>query len=67
MVRAFSGEALDPEIVEVFLSVVPDGPLPASEELSTLNDPVVAEKEPDSSSLSAIGLPRDNINAETTS
>ncbi|MBJ6799560.1 HD-GYP domain-containing protein [Geomonas propionica] len=33
MVRAMSGEALDPEVVEVFLKVVPEGALPSSEEV----------------------------------
>jgi len=33
MVRSMSGQALDPGVVEVFLAVVPDGPLPSSEEL----------------------------------
>ncbi|WP_136515832.1 HD-GYP domain-containing protein [Geomonas edaphica] len=33
MVAAMSGEALDPGVVEVFLTVVPEGSLPASEDL----------------------------------
>lgn len=33
MIRAMSGEALDPGIVRVFLTVVPDGPLPSTDEL----------------------------------
>ncbi|GFO69450.1 two-component system response regulator [Geomonas limicola] len=45
MVRALAGNSLDPEIVEVFLSVVPDGPLPSSDELTGKSDLVAAEKE----------------------
>jgi len=45
MVRALSGTTLDPEIVKVFLTVVPDGPLPCSEELSVGNALSAAEKE----------------------
>ena len=33
MIRAMSAEALDPGIVRVFLTVVPDGPLPSTDEL----------------------------------
>ena len=33
MIREMSGEALDPRIVEVFLTVVPDGRVPTSDEL----------------------------------
>ncbi|GFO63024.1 HD-GYP domain-containing protein [Geomonas paludis] len=33
MVRSMSGAALDPSILEVFLQVVPAGPLPSSEEV----------------------------------
>ncbi|MBJ6750837.1 HD domain-containing phosphohydrolase [Geomonas anaerohicana] len=33
MVRSMSGAALDPDIIEVFLQVVPAGPLPSSEEV----------------------------------
>ncbi|WP_136523601.1 HD-GYP domain-containing protein [Geomonas ferrireducens] len=33
MVAAMSGEALDPAVVEVFLTVVPEGSLPTSEDL----------------------------------
>ncbi|GFO61636.1 two-component system response regulator [Geomonas silvestris] len=45
MVRALAGNSLDPVIVEVFLSVVPDGPLPTTEELTGKSDLVAAEKE----------------------
>jgi len=45
MVRALGGAALDPAIVEVFLAVVPEPPLPSSEELSPRNDLLAAEKE----------------------
>jgi len=51
MVRAMSGESLDPRVVEVFLSVVPDGPLPSSDELSACAGRTAAERE------AAIGTP----------
>lgn len=53
MVRALSGTSLDPEIVKVFVAVIPDGPLPCSEDLSVRNDLIAAEKE---ISISALGL-----------
>ncbi|WP_239027593.1 HD-GYP domain-containing protein [Geomonas diazotrophica] len=43
MVRSMSGEALDPGIVAVFLKVVPEGPLPCSEELLGVPDPVLVD------------------------
>ncbi|TGU74024.1 response regulator [Geomonas terrae] len=43
MVAAMSGESLDPMIVEVFLTVVPEGSLPTSEELQG-EIPLVARK-----------------------
>jgi len=45
MVRALSGSSLDPAVVEVFLSVVPQGPLPTSDELGDQSDRVAAEME----------------------
>jgi putative two-component system response regulator len=45
MIRALSGSSLDPKIVEVFLCVVPDGPLPSSEELAAQKDLFAAAKE----------------------
>ncbi|MBU5614319.1 MULTISPECIES: HD-GYP domain-containing protein [Geomonas] len=44
MVRSMSGAALDPGIVEVFLQVVPQGPLPSSEEV--LGDAPLAHPDP---------------------
>ncbi|HJV37038.1 HD-GYP domain-containing protein [Geomonas sp.] len=51
MIRELSGEALDPEVVKIFLDIVPDGPLPSSEELLPRNDLVAAEKEATISSM----------------
>jgi response regulator RpfG family c-di-GMP phosphodiesterase len=51
MISEMSGEALDPEIVRIFLDVVPEGPLPSSEELLPRNDLVAAEKEATISSM----------------
>jgi hypothetical protein len=51
MIRELSGEALDPEVVDIFLDVVPDGPLPSSEELLPRNELVAAEKEATISSM----------------
>jgi putative two-component system response regulator len=45
MIRALSGESLDPEIVRVFLAVVPEGPLPSSDELSGRSALLAAAKE----------------------
>ena len=56
MVRALSGTSLDPEVVKVFLAVVPDGPLPRSEELSVQNDLIAAQKE---LSIASLGLCND--------
>lgn len=53
MIRALSGSSLDPKVVEVFMSVVPDGMLPTSEELAEQSDLTVAEKEITISLLSA--------------
>ena len=63
MIRALSGSSLDPRVVEVFLAVVPDGPLPSSEELSAQNDLSAAAKE---ISISQRGGGA-GLNAETTS
>ncbi|HJV67443.1 MAG TPA: HD domain-containing phosphohydrolase [Geomonas sp.] len=51
MIREMGGESLDPEIVEIFLDVVPDGPLPSSDDLLPRNDLVAAEKEATISSM----------------
>jgi putative two-component system response regulator len=45
MVHALSGSSLDPDVVKVFLSVVPDGPLPTTEDLAVQVDLKAAEKE----------------------
>lgn len=65
MVRALSGTSLDPEVVEVFLAVVPDGPLPSSEEMSARNDLIAAQKEVTISSLNHVGS--FSVSAGTTS
>ena len=52
MISLLSGESFDPEVVRVFLAVVPEGPLPSSEELLGCNDLVAAEKEATISSMS---------------
>ena len=44
MIRALSGSSLDPKVVEVFLSIVPEGPLPSSEEMSALDDRFAVEQ-----------------------
>ena len=65
MIRALRGSSLDPKVVDVFLAVVPDGPLPSSEELSGQDDLVAAEKEISISLLgSAFGV---GLSAETIS
>ena len=56
MIRALSGTSLDPEIVRVFLAVVPEGPLPSSDELSAQNDLIAAQKELSISALGGAGL-----------
>lgn len=66
MVRALSGTSLDPEIVAVFLALVPDGPLPSSEELSGCNDLLAAEKEVSICSPKCIDRRGIRINAGTT-
>jgi putative two-component system response regulator len=45
MVQSESGISLDPDVVKVFLSIVPEGPLPSTEELSERPDLMAAEKE----------------------
>jgi putative two-component system response regulator len=65
MIRALSGSSLDPKVVDVFLAVVPDGPLPSSEELSAQSDLSAAEKEMTITLLGA-GLPP-RVSAETIS
>jgi putative two-component system response regulator len=67
MVRALSGTSLDPEVVKVFLAVVPDGPLPSSEELSTRNDLMAAEKEENISFMNPVAGLNASIKAGTTS
>jgi len=54
MIRSLSGSSLDPGIVEVFLSVVPAGPLPSSEDLWPRSDLVAAELE---ATISSAHLP----------
>jgi putative two-component system response regulator len=44
MIRDLSGSSLDPKVVEVFLSIVPEGPLPSSEEMSAQDEQSVAEQ-----------------------
>jgi putative two-component system response regulator len=63
MIRALSGSSLDPRVVDVFLAIVPDGPLPSSEELSAQSDLIAAEKER-SISMRGFGL---DISARTIS
>lgn len=62
-----SGGSLDPEIVKVFLSIVPEGPLPTSEELTGQIDLVAAQKEATISSLSGYKPRVHSIRAGTTS
>jgi putative two-component system response regulator len=64
MIRALSGSSLDPKVVDVFLAVVPDGPLPSSEDLSAQSDLSAAEKEMTITLLGA-GLAA-GLRAETT-
>ena len=45
LIRSLSGTFLDPEIVSVFFKVVPEGPIPTTEELSPPSDLVAAQKE----------------------
>ncbi|GFO54487.1 two-component system response regulator [Geomonas sp. Red276] len=45
MVRSLSGTALDPEIVSIFLDVIPEGPIPTTEDLLPRHDLFAAEKE----------------------
>lgn len=66
MIRTLSGESLDPEIVKVFLAVVPAGPLPSSEELSPRNDLVAAEMEA-TISANPFASNRFTLSAATTS
>ena len=66
MVQALSGTSLDPEIVKVFLAVVPDGPLPCSDDVSVQNDLIAAEKEISIASLMG-GAGHGGIRAETIS
>ena len=64
MIRALSGSSLDPKVVKVFLAVVPDGPLPSSEELGAHNDLSAEEKELSISPLGAgpgVGLSVETI------
>jgi putative two-component system response regulator len=65
MIRALSGTSLDPQVVQVFLAVVPDGPLPSSEDLGSHSDLSAAEKE---LSISLLGtLPGVGLSVETIS
>jgi putative two-component system response regulator len=57
MVLEMSGDALDPVIVDIFMNIVPDGPLPTTEDLSPRNDLVAAEKEATISSMSNVPVP----------
>ena len=66
MIRALSGSSLDPQVVEVFLAVVPDGPLPSSEELAARNDLIAAEKELDIGTRLGLALGA-GVRAETIS
>ncbi|WP_026843079.1 HD-GYP domain-containing protein [Citrifermentans bremense] len=46
MVREMAGTALDPAVVKVFLAVVPDGPLPSSEEFPECDSHRAGGKKP---------------------
>jgi len=64
MIRALSGSSLDPKVVTVFLAVVPDGPLPSTEELGAHSDLSAEEKELSISLLGAglgVGLKAETI------
>ena len=51
MIRTLSGESLDPDVVRVFLEVVPEGPLPSSDELCAASSDITLPTLDDLSSL----------------
>jgi len=67
MLRDMSGSSLDPEIVALFLAIVPDGPLPHGEGVSARIDPREAHEEMAIASLLELGWRGAGISAGTTS